>query len=115
MAPDRRSAKNITQGTDQKDGTCCHDWGSGCPGTLERGGWIVRERDPSDRRAVVVRVVRDRFGELLGLYAGMGRAMNKLLAGYSDRELEVIADFMRKTLEAGRAATEDFGAEQSSH
>jgi DNA-binding MarR family transcriptional regulator len=82
---------------------------------LERGGWIVRERDPSDRRAVVVRVVRDRFGELLGLYAGMGRAMNKLLAGYSDRELEVIADFMRKTLEAGRAATEDFGAEQSSH
>jgi hypothetical protein len=44
-----------------------------------RGGWIVRERDPSDRRAVVVRVVRDRFGELLGLYAGMGRAMNTLL------------------------------------
>lgn len=81
---------------------------------LERGGWIVRERDPSDRRAVVVRVVRDRFGELLGLYAGMAGAMNKLLAGYSDRELEVIADFMRKTLEAGRAATEDFGAAESS-
>jgi DNA-binding MarR family transcriptional regulator len=81
---------------------------------LERGGWIVRERDPSDRRAVAVRVVRDRFGELLGLYAGMARAMNKVLAGYSDRELEVIADFMRKTLEAGRAATEDLGAAQSS-
>jgi DNA-binding MarR family transcriptional regulator len=81
---------------------------------LERGGWIVRERDPSDRRAVLVRVVRDRFGELLALYAGMARAMNQLLAGYSDRELEVIADFMRKTLEAGRAATEDFGAAQSS-
>ena len=76
---------------------------------LERGGWIVRERDPSDRRAVLVHVVRDRFGELLGLYAGMARAMNTLLAGYSDRELEVIADFMRKTLEAGRAATEDLG------
>jgi len=76
---------------------------------LERGGWIVRERDPSDRRAVLVHVVRDRFGELLGLYAGMARAMNTLLAGYSDRELEVIADFMRKTVEAGRAATEDLG------
>jgi len=25
---------------------------------LERGGWIARERDPSDRRAVVVRAVR---------------------------------------------------------
>ena len=76
---------------------------------LERGGWIIRERDPSDRRAVLVGVVRDRFGELLGLYAGMARAMNTLLAGYSDSELEVIADFMRKTLEAGRAATEDLG------
>ena len=76
---------------------------------LERGGWIIRERDPSDRRAVLVGVVRDRFGELLGLYAGMARAMNTLLAGYSDRELEVIADFMRKTVEAGRAATEDLG------
>ena len=76
---------------------------------LERGGWIVRERDPSDRRAVLVHVVRDRFGELLGLYAGLARAMNTLLAGYSDRELEVIADFMRKTVEAGRAATEDLG------
>src|SRR5437762_14390596 len=62
---------------------------------LERGGWIVRERDPSDRRAVVVRLQRDRFGELLGLYAGMARAMNGLLADYSDGELEVIADFMR--------------------
>ena len=80
---------------------------------LERGGWIIRERDPSDRRAVVVGVVRDRFGELLGLYAGMARAMNTLLAGYSDRELEVIADFMRKTLEAGRAAAEDLGTAQS--
>ena len=27
---------------------------------LERGGWVVRERDPSDRRAVVIRVRRDR-------------------------------------------------------
>ena len=80
---------------------------------LERGGWIVRERDPSDRRAVLVHVVRDRFGELLGLYAGLARAMNTLLAGYSDRELEVIAGFMRKTLEAGRAAAEDLGAAQS--
>src|SRR3979411_2215178 len=26
---------------------------------LERGGWVARERDPSDRRAVVVRARRD--------------------------------------------------------
>ena len=74
---------------------------------LERGGWIVRERDPSDRRAVLVRAVRDRYAELMRLYSGMNRSMNKLLAGYSDNELEVIADFMRRTVDAGRKATED--------
>ena len=74
---------------------------------LERGGWIARERDPSDRRAVVVRAVRERYAELMRQYAGMSRSMNKLLAGYSDGELEVIADFMRRTVDAGRTATEE--------
>jgi DNA-binding MarR family transcriptional regulator len=77
---------------------------------LERGGWIARERDPSDRRAVVVRASRERYAELLGLYQGMNRSMNKLLADYSDSELEVIADFMRRTAEAGRKATEELAA-----
>jgi DNA-binding MarR family transcriptional regulator len=74
---------------------------------LERGGWIVRERDPSDRRAVVVRAVHDRYAELLRHYSGLSRSMNKLLAGYSDSELETIADFMRRAVEAGQKATEE--------
>jgi DNA-binding MarR family transcriptional regulator len=74
---------------------------------LEHGGWIVRERDPSDRRAVVVRAIRERYAELMRQYAGMSRSMNKLLAGYSESELELIADFMRSTIEAGRNATDD--------
>jgi DNA-binding MarR family transcriptional regulator len=74
---------------------------------LERGGWIARERDPSDRRAVVVRAMRERYAELMRQYSGMSRAMNKLLADYSDSELELIADFMRRTIEAGRTATDD--------
>src|SRR5437868_15288413 len=32
---------------------------------LERAGWVVRARDPSDRRAVLVRVLRDRSAELV--------------------------------------------------
>jgi len=73
---------------------------------LERGKWVVRERDPADRRAVRVRVNRERYGELLGHYSGLSRAMNKLLAGYGDDELTVIADFMRRCVDAGREATE---------
>ena len=73
---------------------------------LERGGWIVRERDPSDRRAVLVRVKRDRYGELLSHYTGLSRSMNRLLAGYGDEELRVIAGFMRRAADAGRDATD---------
>ena len=78
---------------------------------LEKGGWIVRERDPSDRRAVVVRVARERYADIMRLYQGMNRGMNKLLAAYSDSELEVIADFMRSTVEAGREATDELAGE----
>jgi DNA-binding MarR family transcriptional regulator len=79
---------------------------------LERGGWITRERDPSDRRAVVVRVARDRYAELVRLYSGMNRSMNKLLAGYSDSELEAIADFLGRTVDAGREATDELAGER---
>ena len=78
---------------------------------LERGGWIARERDPADRRAVLVRVSRERYGELLGHYSGLSRAMNKLLAGYGDDELDVIADFMRRCVDAGREAAEAIRSE----
>jgi DNA-binding MarR family transcriptional regulator len=77
---------------------------------LERGGWIARERDPSDRRAVRVAVVRERYGDLIGLYHGMARAMNKLLASYTEQELAVIADFLQRTVEAGEQATEELAA-----
>src|SRR5437588_11372331 len=80
---------------------------------LERGGWIVRERDPSDRRAVRVRAVRERYAELLRLYSGFSRGMNKLLADYSDSQLELIADFMRRCVDVGRTATEQLSAEQA--
>ena len=73
---------------------------------LERGGWVVRERDRSDRRAVVVRVVREHIADLARLYAGMNSSMSEICAGYSPAELEVLADFLRRTVEAGRSATD---------
>ena len=68
---------------------------------------MTRERDPSDRRAVVVRALRDRNGELLRLYAGMNAVMDRLCAGYGDAELKLIADFLRRTVDAGRIATDE--------
>jgi DNA-binding MarR family transcriptional regulator len=77
---------------------------------LERGGWITRERDPSDRRGVVVQPVRSRRAEVLRLASGMNAAMAQICAGYQDDELEAIASFLRRTADAGRTAAEELDA-----
>lgn len=76
---------------------------------LQRGGWISRDRDPegTDRRAVVVQAHRDRNAELYRLYSGMNRSMNELCADYTDGQLELLGDFLRRLTDAGRDATTD--------
>ncbi|MCW2919298.1 MAG: MarR family transcriptional regulator [Actinomycetia bacterium] len=78
---------------------------------LERGGWVARDRDPSDRRAVVVRALRDRNAELIGLYSGMNTSMDQICADYGDTELELLADFLRRTANAGRSATDELAGD----
>ena len=73
---------------------------------LERDGWVVRERDPSDRRAVRVRALRNRNAELVHLYGGMNSSMNDICSSFSVAELAVLADFLRRTVDAGQGATE---------
>jgi DNA-binding MarR family transcriptional regulator len=78
---------------------------------LERGRWVVRERDPnaSDRRAVTIRALRERNPEMFRLLAGMNHAMDGILADYTEPELQLIADFLRRTSNAGAKATEELG------
>jgi DNA-binding MarR family transcriptional regulator len=74
---------------------------------LERDGWVVRERDPGDRRGVVVRAERGRGAEILRLYlvdSGMNTAMDEICAQYEPADLELVAGFMRRTAQAGAAA-----------
>ena len=78
---------------------------------LERGGWVARERDPSDRRAVVVRALRDRNAEVFRLYSGMNNSMDDICAGYADTELELVADFLRRATDAGRTATDELATD----
>jgi DNA-binding MarR family transcriptional regulator len=75
---------------------------------LQRGGWVVRERDPeaADRRAVTVRALRDRNAELFGLLKGFNGKMDGICAEYTGPELEVIADFLRRTAHGAHDATE---------
>jgi DNA-binding MarR family transcriptional regulator len=74
---------------------------------LERGGWIARDRDPADRRAVQVRAIPKRSGELVRLFGGMNRSLDDICKLYDVDQLEVIADFLRRTTEAGRSAKDE--------
>jgi DNA-binding MarR family transcriptional regulator len=84
---------------------------------LERGRWIARERDPADRRGVLIRALRDRSAELLALYAGMSQSVDEICASYSDQELGLIAGFLSRATAAGRAAVGELarpgGADQA--
>jgi DNA-binding MarR family transcriptional regulator len=78
---------------------------------LERGGWVARERDPTDRRGVVARPLGDRNAELFRLLAGMNTSMNDILRQYSTDQLEVLADFLSRTADAGRDATSELASD----
>ncbi|MFW6600041.1 MarR family transcriptional regulator [Propionibacteriaceae bacterium Y2011] len=76
---------------------------------LERAGWIIRERDPAgaDRRAVHVRALPDRNGELYQRLAPMNEAMDGVCAEFTDAELATVARFLRRTAEAGESANSE--------
>lgn len=76
---------------------------------LEDSGWVRRERDAADRRAVVVRARPERSGELIEHYASMNTSMDEICQEYSVGDLEMIEGFLRRTTQAGRTATEELG------
>ena len=78
---------------------------------LERGGWVARDRDTSDRRAVLIRALRDRNSELLLLYSGMNTSMDQICAEYGEAELQLLADFLHRTADAGRTATDELASD----
>jgi DNA-binding MarR family transcriptional regulator len=73
---------------------------------LERAGWVARERDPSDRRGVVVKPERARGGEVIRLYAGMSSSMDEICAGYDEETLAILAEFLRRAADAAHHASE---------
>ena len=77
---------------------------------LERGGWITRERDPSDRRGVVLQPVPGRRADVLRLASGMNAEVAKICADYSSDDLKLIATFLRRTADAGRTASTQLDA-----
>jgi DNA-binding MarR family transcriptional regulator len=76
---------------------------------LESGGWIVRDRVESDRRAVLVSGVPDKQRDIIRLYDGMNSSLDEILDSYSDDQIDLVVDFLRRCTEAGQQAADRFG------
>jgi DNA-binding MarR family transcriptional regulator len=64
---------------------------------LERAGYVRREKDPTDRRKVVVRARPAMTRRIAPLYDSLQREMTALWSRYSDGELALVLDFLTKS------------------
>lgn len=63
---------------------------------LEKAEFIRRKPNPQDRRGVLIEINK-KWTETVGpMVAGSQKAQGELIASYSDKELETIADFLTR-------------------
>jgi DNA-binding MarR family transcriptional regulator len=74
---------------------------------LEKAGMVRRERDPQDRRKVMVIADEANAGPIYAHAMKMATAMEEVSAHFSDEELEVVARFMEQ---ANAAASDAINA-----
>lgn len=63
---------------------------------LEQRGFIERQRDPADRRKVIVVATGTHDGELAKAYVPVSEGFAGILDDYSEEEIEVIARYTRQ-------------------
>jgi len=63
---------------------------------LEKARFITRKPHPKDRRGVVIGINMESAKTTGPLVAGVQKAHKELIASYTERELETIADFLNR-------------------
>lgn len=64
---------------------------------LERGRWIRRVHDTVDRRRVMISVGQAQHEKMAPIFARLRMSTREVLARYSEEQLHLIADFLRRT------------------
>lgn len=79
---------------------------------LEKHDLVKRTADKTDRRKTVVVLEADRLGDIDAIYQSMGVAFQKVLQGYSTKELALLLDFYKTTVEMTKSEVNKLNGEQ---
>lgn len=73
---------------------------------MEKAGLVKRVADPNDRRKVIVEMRPEKLKQLGKPYESVSKAMHKLLATYSVKELKFLAEYYKASIEITRTEIE---------
>jgi DNA-binding MarR family transcriptional regulator len=79
---------------------------------LEKGGYLRRERNPADRRSLLIALIPARLRKIAAMYEGVEKETRRLLATLPQSDLEAVVRFF-ETLQAVRMDNENAGKPES--
>lgn len=77
---------------------------------LEKAGFVRRERNPRDRRSVIVRPVPAKMRRIMALYKPIVAAVQRLADEYDSKELAIVAGFFARANSTRENATRENAA-----
>jgi MarR family transcriptional regulator, organic hydroperoxide resistance regulator len=63
---------------------------------LERAGYIRREKNPRDRRSLLIRPVPEKLRDVRKFYRPIDQGLARLFSSYSDKEVAAILEFFEQ-------------------
>ena len=74
---------------------------------LEKAGFVRRDRNPEDRRSVMIRMAPERRRQIVAQHQTANQIMAQIFSAYAERDLALILDFFART---NRARVESYQA-----
>ncbi|MYL42665.1 MarR family winged helix-turn-helix transcriptional regulator [Virgibacillus salexigens] len=63
---------------------------------LEASGYVGRDKDPKDRRRVIIKVVPEEMEKISPMFQSIFESTVKILSQYNERETKLIHDFIKQ-------------------
>ncbi|EHB68541.1 MULTISPECIES: MarR family winged helix-turn-helix transcriptional regulator [Paenibacillus] len=63
---------------------------------LEQAGYVIRDKDPNDRRRVVVKLVPERSEQVAPVFKSLMQSTLQIMGQYTDQELQFILKFIKQ-------------------